>query len=113
MTETELLRQIQLDLSTGDARLWRNNVGQLVDVYGTHVRYGLCTGSSDLIGLRSVIITASMVGRRIAVFTAVEGKSEHGRPTREQTAFIRMVQQLGGLAGIARTVDDARAIVRL
>jgi hypothetical protein len=38
---------------------------------------------------------------------------DRGRPTPEQLAFIAMVQQAGGLAGVARSTDDARAILRL
>lgn len=113
MTESQLLRQIQLDLSTGHDRLWRNNVGRLMDVRGTYVHYGLCVGSGDLIGLHSIVITDRMVGRRIAVFASVEGKSEHGRATKEQLAWIHTINSLGGLAGIARTVDEARGILTL
>jgi hypothetical protein len=35
-------------------RLWRNNVGALRDERGRLVTYGLCKGSSDLIGLHQV-----------------------------------------------------------
>jgi VRR-NUC domain len=115
VSETHLVRQIQLDLSTGDVRLFRNNVGRTQDIVPPHrwIHYGLCVGSSDLIGLTSIVITERMVGRRLAIFTAIEAKSEHGRPTREQKSFIHTVSTLGGLAGIARSVDDARAIVTL
>lgn len=113
MTETELVRAIQLDLSTGDVRLWRNNVGLTQPIVSSkrRVRYGLCPGSSDLIGLRSVVITGEMVGRRVGIFAAVEVKTEQGRATHEQLSFIRVVQELGGLSGIARSIADARLIL--
>lgn len=79
---------------------------------GRLVRYGLCPGSSDLIGLRQVTITPDMVGQTIAQFVAIEVK-DRGRVTPEQERFITMVLQAGGLAGIARSVDDARTILRL
>ena len=111
-------RRIQSDIQLaacaggGPARLWRNNTGALKDQRGQLVRYGLCPGSSDLIGFRTVVITPNMVGQRIAVFAAVEVK-DRGRPTEQQQAFINLVQQAGGLAGVARSVPDALSILRM
>jgi hypothetical protein len=123
MSETTIQRRIQLNLSDLTTRLWRNNVGaawqgraehvgNVVTLYGPRrVEYGLCPGSSDLIGLRSVEITPDMVGQRVAIFCAVEVKTATGRPTPEQTAFIKTVTYLGGRAGIARSEDEAKIIV--
>ena len=111
-------RKIQSDIQLaacaggGPARLWRNNTGALKDQRGQLVRYGLCPGSSDLIGFRTVVITPDMVGQRIAIFTAVEVK-DRGKPTDQQQAFINLVQQAGGLAGVARSVPEALSILRL
>jgi hypothetical protein len=111
-------RKIQADIQLaacaggGPARLWRNNTGALKDARGQLVRYGLCPGSSDLIGFRTVVITPDMVGQRIAIFTAVEVK-DRGKPTDQQQAFINLVQQAGGLAGVARSVPEALSILRL
>jgi len=109
--ERKIQSEIQL-AANGPARLWRNNVGALRDQRGQLVRYGLCPGSSDLIGLRQVTITPDMVGQTLAVFTAIEVKDQ-GRLTEQQRAFITMVQQAGGMAGVARSVDDARRILGL
>lgn len=123
MSETTIQRRIQIALSDTTTRLWRNNVGAawqgraehvgtVVTLYGPRrVEYGLCPGSSDLIGLRSVEITPDMVGQRVAIFCAVEVKSKTGRPTDEQSAFIKTVNYLGGRAGIARSEDDAKIVV--
>ena len=70
---------------------------------------GLCTGSSDLIGWRSVEITPDMVGQAVAVFVALEVKSAAGRPTFEQRRFIDAVRAAGGIAAVVRSVDDAAA----
>jgi hypothetical protein len=98
-------------------RLWRNNVGVLQDRNGRPVAYGLGSeggralpGTSDTIGLHSVTITPDMVGRQIAVFTAIEVKDQ-GRLTPQQRAFLLNVHRMGGIAGCARSVDDARAIL--
>lgn len=110
--ELAVQNAIRIACGAGPARLWRNNTGALKDASGRLVRFGLCHGSSDLIGLRTVTITPDMVGQTLAVFTAIEVK-DSGRPTQQQQAFLSMVQAAGGLAGVARSVDDARSILRL
>ena len=110
--ELAIQNAIRAEYGSGPARLWRNNTGALKDANGRLVRYGLCPGSSDLIGFRTVVITPDMVGQRVAVFAAVEVK-DRGRLTSEQQAFITMVQQAGGMAGVAHNTDEARAILRL
>jgi hypothetical protein len=111
MSEQQTQQAIRLQLSRGDTRLWRNNSGTLYDRNGRPVQFGLCKGSSDLIGLRTVTIGPEHVGQRLAVFAAVEVKSATGRATPEQLAFIDVVQQMGGFAGVARSVDDAARIL--
>ena len=112
MNEMNRLRSIMLGLSTPGVRLFRNNVGALKDQEGRLVRYGVANpGGSDLIGWRSVEITPDMVGKKIAVFLAIEVKGERGRATDAQVNFIDRVKADGGLAGIARCVDDALGII--
>lgn len=111
MTEQQIQQAIRLALGRGDIRLWRNNTGTLYDRQGRPVTFGLCKGSSDLIGLRSVTIGPEHVGRTLAVFAALEVKSATGRPTPEQVAFIDTVRELGGLAGVVRSVSEATAIL--
>jgi hypothetical protein len=113
MTEQQTQQAIRLQLSRGPVRLWRNNTGTLLDRQGRPVQFGLCKGSSDLIGLRTVTVTPEMVGQKLAVFAAVEVKAPNGRVTPEQTAFIETVRGMGGLAGVARSVEDAAGVLRL
>jgi hypothetical protein len=94
-----------------DLKLFRNNTGAYKDKNGQFIRFGLCVGSSDLIGLRSVVVTPDMVGKRVALFAALEIKTEKGRPTADQTRFLHVVSEMGGLAGIARNEGDAAAIL--
>ena len=108
--EAKVQNVIRLALGRGLVRLWRNNTGALKDQQGRMVTFGLCKGSSDLIGWRSITITQDMVGRQLAVFTAIEVKDK-GRPTPEQLAFIDVVRKAGGLAGVARSVEEAQAIL--
>ena len=113
MTEQQIQQAIRLELGRGPVRLWRNNTGTLLDRQGRPVQFGLCKGSADLIGLRSITIGPEHLGQRLAVFAAVEVKSATGRVTPEQAAFIEAVQAMGGLAGVARSVSDAAALLHL
>ena len=74
------------------------------------VRYGLQPGSSDLIGWRTVTITPEMVGQQVAVFTSIEVKTPTGRIRPEQQQWLDAVQAAGGIAGVARSVEDALRI---
>ncbi|AWK85047.1 VRR-NUC domain-containing protein [Azospirillum thermophilum] len=112
MTESPILRRILLALGARDSvRLFRNNVGVAVYPDGSRVVYGLAPGSPDLIGLTSITVTPDMIGRRLAVFTAIEVKAPRGRPTDAQRAFVAMVQRMGGIAGIARSPEEAAALL--
>jgi hypothetical protein len=110
--EADLVHDARLHYS-GDptVRMFRNNVGALPTADGKVLRYGLCTGSSDIIGLKSVTITPDMVGSRVAIFIAAEGKIWKGKATREQSAFLRMVKELGGRAGVFRNIQGFTDIV--
>jgi hypothetical protein len=110
-SEHEIQQRIRLACGRGAVRLWRNNTGALVDQQGRFVRFGLCKGSSDLIGLRSVVVTPEMVGQRIAQFVALEIKTGSGTVSQEQQAFLRLVQELGGVAAVCRSIEQARAVL--
>lgn len=106
--EANVLRTVQA-IGTGVVRLFRNAVGGVCDQRtGNWIRYGLCEGSSDLIGWQSVTITPEMVGRRVAVFVALECKSETGRVTPEQERFIAAVNLSGGIGAVVRSDTEAR-----
>ncbi len=110
--ETNLQAQIWKAASQSpDVRLFRNNVGTCTTADGRFVRFGLCPGSSDLIGLKSVTVTPDMVGKTIALFVAVEVKTPRGRVTDEQQRFLDFVQRSGGCAGVARSVEDVEKIL--
>ena len=110
--ETTLQQQIRLALGTRtDLRLFRNQVGQLPDPRtGRPVQFGLARGSADLIGWRTITVTPDMVGTQLAVFTSIEVKTLNGRIRPEQHAWQRTVSAAGGIAGIARSVEDAKKI---
>ncbi len=100
MKEMDILRLIMVTLSEAGCVVWRNNVGVLKNAAGIPIKFGLCVGSSDIIGV-------APCGR----FLAVEVKTEKGRPTPDQIRFIEAVKRKGGIAGIARSPADAVALL--
>jgi hypothetical protein len=99
MSEGHIQDEIRLALSDErDLVLWRNNSG-VAEHRGARVRYGLATGSADLIGC--------LDGR----FIALEVKTSTGRATPEQRLWLDLVRRHGGFAAIVRSVDDARAAI--
>lgn len=129
MKEVNLMNSILIALGKIPCvRLFRNNSGkcwigesrkfthrQTVivengDVLIKNGRYfvaGLCVGSSDLIGFKSATVTPEMIGQKIAIFMAAEIKTDTGRVSKEQTAFINMVNQFGGIGFVARNEEEA------
>lgn len=112
MRESALLHMLQLAAPTLGARLLRNNVGTLQDARGNYVKYGLAVGSSDLIGWTETLITQDMVGRTVAVFTAVEAKLPGKRPTQQQQQFIAAVLKAGGIATVAYSIEDVKHAIQ-
>jgi hypothetical protein len=90
-------------------RLLRNNVGAY-QKGARWIQYGLGKGSSDLIGWTTVEITEEMIGQKIAVFTAVELKTEKDRASPEQINFVEQVHKAGGLAGIVYNEEEYKKI---
>lgn len=111
--ETKIQRLIMLALSEANCMVFRNETGQfwtgkILHKAGDQVTLGnarpipcgLCVGSSDLIGLTSK-----------GQFFAIEVKTSTGRPTKQQLTFISAIKEKGGLAGIARTTEEAINII--
>lgn len=108
--ETKIMRSIMLALTKAGCVVWRNEtsgayVGRVIHKDGRVVTlqnaqlmtFGLCVGSADIIGIHKP------TGR----FLAVEVKTSTGKPTKEQLNFIEQINAANGIAGIARTVEDA------
>jgi hypothetical protein len=123
MTESELQALIlRAAGSKPHIRVFRNQVGEgyvgkahrdSTNVFITdarHVRMGLFPGSGDLIGWRTVTITADMVGKPIAQFLSIEVKTPTGRIRPDQTNWLEQVTLHGGHAIIARSVSDTDSL---
>ena len=126
MRETSISQRIQLEAALyGNATLLRNNNGATYDKEGRLIRYGLGhvkpgqeLRSSDLIGWTPVVITPAMVGKTVAIFTAVEVKAEGWKaPTddreRAQQKFVDLVRNSGGLSIIATSVKQVLDLLKL
>lgn len=107
--ETKIQTRVMLTLSEKGCIIWRNEtsgayVGKVIHKSGQQVtlsnarmvRFGLCVGSADLIGI-------APSGR----FLACEIKTKTGRASADQLNFIERVRQAGGIAGIVRSPEDA------
>jgi hypothetical protein len=127
-SEAAVQQQIRTAAASAGLDLWRNQVGACEDKTGRVIRYGLMNDSknlnarfksSDLIGIRPILITADMVGQVVGVFSAIEAKASDWtyRPndahTQAQQRFIDLVRAAGGFAGFARSPAEARGILRL
>jgi hypothetical protein len=110
--EVNLMRRIMLAASRAGATIWRNNAGVARYPDGSVVRYGVANpGGSDLIGLRTIEVTPDMVGRKVAVFIAIEVKTPSGRLTDDQRRFLDFVRAAGGIGIVARSEDDLAPVV--
>lgn len=69
-------------------------------------------GTSDLNGWTTVEVTPEMVGKRVAIYTAIETKaSTGGRKRAGQVNFYDQVDGAGGIAGFAKSEESAKHIV--
>lgn len=115
-TEKDIERTLILHASQCGATMFKNNVGKLRDERGNIVTFGLCKGSSDLIGWTPVTVTPDIVGKKIAVFTAIEVKlNKNGKykATDDQKRFISAVLNNGGFAGVADCKKDLEDIIHV
>lgn len=62
-------------------------------------------GFSDLFGWTEKIITADMVGKNVAVFTVKEVKTGKLKATDKQKAFIKKVNDAGGIGEVVKVGD--------
>lgn len=102
MKETDIQQLCRMEASKHGAVVFRNNTGKLQDKTGRWVEFGLCVGSSDLIGW-------TKDGR----FLAIEIKRPGKNPTPPQQNFIDAVRLGGGVAGVARCADDVKLLLTL
>ncbi len=108
--ESGIMGLIRLAGSRENWRLFRNNVGAVHTADGRFIRYGLANESkrmneslksSDLIGIRPLLIDPTYLGRTVGQFVAIECKRPGWKPgnterEKAQSRFLTLVQSLGG-----------------
>lgn len=136
MRESNLHRIIMRDVCDADTRMFRNHVGyglvirhpnpqareaimsacialaERMGGSGERTRFGLAPDSGDLIGMRRRIIAPEMVGQTVAIFCSIEVKTGKGVASPGQINWANFIKSFGGFAGIARSADEARAVIR-
>lgn len=131
--ETNIFKLSLVALSELGSRIFRINTGsawagnKIIKLPASHKTWpgaivildprrfstGTPPGYSDGTGWTPIVITPEMVGEQIAVFTAVETKTRIGKKaTDDQQNFINQIIQTGGIAGVARSPEEAVQIVR-
>lgn len=134
MKEHSIQQRILLACGRGLTRLFRNNTGVAWAGKGPPVqaaktmtvtmrpgdvllraaqpiKFGLCVGSSDIIGWKSRVMQPVDVGVRYAIFAALEVKADKGRATDDQNNFIEQVRAAGGIAGVVRSDAEAETLL--
>ena len=109
MNETEFMKAVRTQLSDDGTLNFRNNTGKLEDKTGRWVTFGLCPGSSDIIGIKPVKITPDMVGKTIGQFVAIEVKKKGKKATPDQLRFLNAIKSRGGFASIATEDEEGGA----
>lgn len=102
MKEADLMRSIMAALSADGHFVFRCNVGRFRMADGRWFDTGLPPGFSDIAGHRA--------GDARAFY--LEVKTPAGRASPQQLAFIAAMQKRGALAGVVRSVEEAREILR-
>jgi hypothetical protein len=121
-SEAALQNLVRLEASRVGGRLWRNNNGAGALSDGSYIRWGIANDSaavnkvcksSDLIGIRPVVIRPEHVGHTMGVFLAREIKAPGWkyRATEREQAQLRFIELIVGLGGDAAFASSEGSIV--
>lgn len=87
---------------------WRSNQIPVPLKDGGFRRFAGRRGVSDILGIlpQTVRVVGYDEPQTFGNFLAVECKAPAGRLTKEQAEFLSEIQRLGGIAAVARSVDE-------
>ena len=119
-SEAYVSSAVRLEATGKGLKLWRNNVGAGELTNGNFIRWGLANDtkqvnkvckSSDLIGIRTIVVGPELVGCRLGIFVARETKPEGWVYTgtereRAQLAFLALAYSMGADAGFCNSVGS-------
>lgn len=105
ISEREILNAILDYLRYRSIPAWRQNCGAMSTTYNGKSRFIRFNrpGAADISGL-----LPSHGGRRLEI----EVKAAKGRVTPAQEAFLSMIREAGGVAGVCRSVEDVVELLR-
>lgn len=130
-TEREVQSKTMIKLSKDkDIRIFRNNTGMawqgtpakshtgrpaLINIHP--VNFGLCKGSSDLIGIKTVEITPDMLGKKLGVMVCIEEKKEGWTGVRtehekNQENFLKKMKSMGAIAFFSTSAESAYKTIK-
>jgi len=101
MTEEHKIQNMIRAALSPYAVIFRANVGNGFTFDGRYFSTGLPKGFPDLFGFRK------SDGKMIFI----EVKAPAGKPSREQSDFLRTVQRYGAVAGVCRSPADALRLI--
>lgn len=108
--ERNIQNTIRLECGKGDTRLFVNDVG-VAKQDGRTIPYGLCKGSTDLVGVHTVTVTEDMVGERVGIAVFAEVKTPTGTVKSHQQKFMDLMSSMGCIVGVVRSVEDMRELL--
>lgn len=100
LTEHDIQNNIRMALAERGYMCFRINVGKVRTKDGRWFSTGAPKGFSDLFGFRND-----------GQIFFIEVKNATGKAREEQIRFMELMKSKGAIAGIARSVDEAIAIV--
>lgn len=95
--ENDIQKSILEALWYNKIKAWRNNTGAYRTEHGGFVRFGT-KGSGDIFAIQP------KTGR----FISIEVKTQKKYPTPDQKQWMQEVNDAGGIAFVARSIDDLR-----
>jgi hypothetical protein len=122
----QIVKQIQIDWTRENrGRLWPNRTGKAwrgstKNIHGTNnkkfiiienpvlLKYGLCNGSSDLIGFEF----DDFVVYQAPIFCSIEVKTKNDKLKPDQKDWLSMVNKFNGRAYVAYETDEGYKLER-
>ena len=95
--EHEIQNEIMAYLVSNKIFAWRQNTGA-ISIKDRFIRFGL-KGTSDILGIYK------------GIFLAIEVKTAQGKLRKEQVFFLRKIKDQGGIAIVARSLDDVKCVL--
>lgn len=100
-----------LALLERDTREAASLIRALIREPDRYTAFGLCKGSSDIVGIVRVPVQRMLGDAIIARWLALEVKTATGRVSKEQQMFLDLVNRSGGVGRVVRSIEDAGAAI--